>query len=182
MKGVVFTEFLEMVEAAHSFDMVDTIIEKSHIASQGAYTAVGTYPPEEMVALVDALAAETGTPREELLRQFGSHLFERFIVLYPAFFQNVDSAFDFLPRVDRYIHTEVQKLYPDAALPYVGCERLSETEALVTYRSPRCMGKLARGLIEGCIAHFGRPIAVVETQEPESNGREVLFRLHLQAA
>ena len=44
MKGIVFTEFLEMVEDKFSADMVDDIIDDCDLASGGAYTAVGTYP------------------------------------------------------------------------------------------------------------------------------------------
>ena len=43
MKGIVFTEFLEMVEDKFSFDVVDTIIEQSELESGGVYNAgVGT--------------------------------------------------------------------------------------------------------------------------------------------
>ena len=42
MKGIVFTEFLEMVEAQFGLDTVDAIIENSDLPSRGAYTAVGT--------------------------------------------------------------------------------------------------------------------------------------------
>lgn len=38
MKGMVFTEFLDMVETKFSAAMVDDIIEDSQVASGGAYT------------------------------------------------------------------------------------------------------------------------------------------------
>lgn len=40
MKGIVFTEFLEMVESHHSADMVDDIIDAARLVSGGIYTAV----------------------------------------------------------------------------------------------------------------------------------------------
>lgn len=43
MKGIVFTEFVDMVEAQFSADMVDDILDDAAPASGGAYTAVGTY-------------------------------------------------------------------------------------------------------------------------------------------
>ena len=49
MKGIVFTEFLEMVEASYGLQTVDTIIENASLPSEGAYTAVGTYDFNEMV-------------------------------------------------------------------------------------------------------------------------------------
>ena len=43
MKGIVFTEFLEMVEEKYGLEMVDDIIENANLQSHGAYTSVGTY-------------------------------------------------------------------------------------------------------------------------------------------
>jgi len=52
MKGMVFTEFLEMVEDQFGFTMADKIISEAELASGGVYTSVGTYHHQEMVALV----------------------------------------------------------------------------------------------------------------------------------
>lgn len=43
MKGIIFTEFLEMVEDRFSPEIADRIIEASDLPSRGVYTAVGTY-------------------------------------------------------------------------------------------------------------------------------------------
>jgi Haem-NO-binding len=51
MKGVVFTEFLEMVEDRFSPEMADRIIEGAELASGGVYTTVGTYDHGEMIQL-----------------------------------------------------------------------------------------------------------------------------------
>ncbi|HBR92854.1 MAG TPA: hypothetical protein DEA90_01670, partial [Opitutae bacterium] len=67
MKGMVFTNFLEMVEERYGIDMVDTIIDASDLPSNGAYTAVGTYPHTEMVSLLISLEKETGVTVSELL-------------------------------------------------------------------------------------------------------------------
>ena len=122
MKGIVFTEFLEMVESRFSFDMVDDILDDARPASGGAYTAVGTYPHDEMVALVSALSARSGLAVADLLRAFGAHLFGRFVQGYPDFFARVDNAFDFLAGIEDIIHAEVRKLYPDAELPHFTIE------------------------------------------------------------
>ena len=62
MKGIVFTEFLEMIEARHDGDFVDDLIVTAGLPHDGAYTAVGTYPHTEMVALVVRYSAMAGTP------------------------------------------------------------------------------------------------------------------------
>jgi len=43
MKGIIFTEFLEMVEDRFSPEIADRIIEAADLPSGGAYTAIGTY-------------------------------------------------------------------------------------------------------------------------------------------
>ena len=87
MKGIVFTEFLDMVESAYSADLVDDIIEDADLESGGVYTAVATYPHQEMVALVTALCQRTGLGMPDALKGFGHYLFGRFHALYPQFFQ-----------------------------------------------------------------------------------------------
>jgi hypothetical protein len=163
VKGVVFTEFMEMVESRMGLDMLDRIITEAGLPNDGAYTSVGTYDHAELVRLVTALSRATGLSNGELVFVFGKHLFARFIVNYPALFIHATDAFDFLSRVDGVIHVEVRKLYPDAELPKLDCTRPSEREMTIIYRSPRGFGDLAAGLMAGCIAHFEAPISVSRT-------------------
>src|SRR5688500_10275861 len=96
MKGVVFTEFIDMVENRFSLEMAERIISKCDLPSGGAYTAVGTYDHREMVALVAALSNETDTPVPTLLHVYGEHLFGRFVALFPQFFHESGKALEFL--------------------------------------------------------------------------------------
>lgn len=154
MKGVVFTEFLEMVEEAFSPDMADNIIEASTLSSGGVYTTLGTYDHEELLQLVTHLSQETSATIPELVRSFGEHLFTRFFLSYPIFFEDVDSSFDFLLGLEDYIHVEVKKLYNDAELPSFEYDTSQPGRFVMVYRSSRPFGDLAEGLIRGCIAHF----------------------------
>lgn len=177
MKGVVFTEFLEMVESRFSADMVDDIIDDADLPSGGAYTAVGTYPHEEMVALVVALSTRSGAAVRDLLLAFGEHLFGRFVAGYPAFFTGVTDAFAFLAGIEDVIHREVRKLYPDAELPRFDVERHTATELVLLYRSGRHFEDLAEGLMRGCVAHFGGGITIARTVVGEGDARTERFVL-----
>ena len=42
MKGIVFSEFLDLVEVKFGLEMVDKIIDQSNLESKGVYTSVGT--------------------------------------------------------------------------------------------------------------------------------------------
>lgn len=158
MKGIVFTEFLEMVEKTFSPETADQIILASELPHGGAYTAVGTYPHAEMVSLVVHLSEVSATPVPDLLRTFGRHLFSRFVALYPAFFPSGMDTLTFLAGVETHIHAEVLKLYPDAQLPRFDTRRAGEDELVMDYRSDRAMHDLAEGLIQGCIQHFGERV------------------------
>ena len=173
MKGMVFTEFLEMVEAKFSADMVDDIISDSDLPNGGAYTSVGTYDHSELVQMVVALSNRTNIPAPTLVQVFGEHLFGRFHVLYPKFFVGTTSALDFLEGIETVIHTEVRKLYPDAQLPQFDCTRSADGLQML-YSSPRHFGDLAEGLIKGAVAHFGGGIEV--TRIPQANG-DIVFNM-----
>ena len=56
MKGIVFTEFLDMVEARFTPEVADRMITAAAVPSSGAYTAVGTYDYHEIIQLVVQLS------------------------------------------------------------------------------------------------------------------------------
>lgn len=181
MKGIVFTEFLEMVEEGFSETLADELLEGCDLPSGGSYTAVGTYDHAELVQLVQALSAKTGTPVPDLVRAFGRHLFGRFVAMYPHLFAGVHSAFDFLRNIETHIHAEVKKLYPDAELPSFECVERAPGHMEMTYRSPRGFADLAEGLILGCAEHFGESIRIEREALPGNGGQAVRFSLRQSA-
>lgn len=70
MKGVVFTEFMEMVEARMGLDMLDHIITEAALPNDGAYSSVGTYDHAELLRLVTALSNATGLSTSQLIFMF----------------------------------------------------------------------------------------------------------------
>jgi hypothetical protein len=157
MKGVVFTEFLEMVENAHSPLMAEQLLTEIEPKSGGVYTRVGTYDYQELVAMVCQLGRHTGTPVPDLLHTFGRYMFSRFLAGFPQFFDGETSVLGFLPKLDGHIHGKVRKLYADAELPEFTAES-APGMLTTTYISSRPLAKFAKGLIEAAIAHFGRPV------------------------
>jgi hypothetical protein len=175
MKGIVFTEFLEMIEEKHSPDFADELIETAGLPHDGAFTAVGTYPHTEMVSLVVRYAAMADQLVPDVLRKFGQHLFSRFVILYPVFFRGIDDPKVLLAGIEDVIHVEVRKLYPDAELPSFVAVWPSPEVLELTYRSERHLADLAEGLMEGCIAHFGKPHTIRRHPADQEGG--VLFRI-----
>lgn len=179
MKGIVFTEFLQMVEDVFSANMVDDIIDETNPASGGAYTNVGTYDHREIVNMVIELSKRTGIGVNELIRSFGQHLFMRFTLGYPGFFQGIDDAFVFLSGIENIIHAEVRKLYPDAELPRFETEYYDAKKLILLYKSSRHFEDLAEGLILGCIDHFKQNISVQRETVGDGESRYERFSLNL---
>lgn len=178
MKGIVFREFIEMVENEFSLEIADAIISASELSTNGAYTSVGTYPHTEMVSLVVNLSQQTGQPVPALLNHFGRHLFKRFTVIHPRYVNNYHSAFELLQQLDGNIHVEVKKLYDDAELPSFSYESLPDGGMHFDYRSHRGLADFAEGLIQGCIAHFGHPVTVSRIDLPaDEKGAHTRFTL-----
>lgn len=168
MKGIVFTEFLEMCEASHGLMFTNKLIIDSDLKSNGAYTSVGTYDHGEIFKLVKNLSERTGVPEDQLFQDFGKHLFTQFFKLYPLFFESIEDPFVFLESVDKHIHKEVIKLYPDAQLPKFQSE-VSNNRMTMTYSSPRNMSSFAKGLIIGCMEHYNTGYTMNESKTPEGN-------------
>ncbi len=128
-----------------------------------------------MGRLVTELSKRSNAGVSDLLRVYGRHLFGRFHQGYNGFFNGIKDSFSFLSTVQNVIHVEVRKLYPDAELPEFESTRLAPNHLSMIYRSPRCLGDFAEGLIEGCIAHFGEHIKITRTTE--AGGQVVRFDL-----
>ncbi|CAH0994799.1 hypothetical protein EMA8858_00911 [Emticicia aquatica] len=154
MKGIVFTEFIEMVEKQFGYEMIDKIILSSDLKSGGAYTTVGTYDHKEMSTLVHALSTRTNIPVAQLYKIYGNYLFKILYKNYPFLFEKSTNAFEFLEGIDNHIHIAVKKLYPDAELPNFEITRLSNNVLEMIYHSERKMSDFADGLIEGALEHF----------------------------
>jgi len=178
MKGMVFTELIEMIEAKFSLELAESIIEACALPSGGAYTAIGTYDHRELVALVVELSKRTGAPITALIHAFGGHLFATFLKDRPSLFEQMGGTFALLERLDDTIHVEVHKLYPDAELPRFHAERLSPTHLALTYTSERGFADLAHGLIDAAIAHYREPITVAVEDLSDGRRAHVRFDLH----
>lgn len=176
MKGIVFTEFLEMVEAGHGMDIVDELLELPGLSNGGSYTSVGTYEFAELASMVVKLSMVLDVPMEDLLQAYGVHLFGRFADMFPEMFEGQEDWKRFLSGVHNRIHVEVRKLYPEAELPNFDCHVDGECITL-TYSSPRPLAPFAEGLIRGCLVHFGVDAEVSCELTGDKDGTAAIFKV-----
>ncbi|KJY80855.1 heme NO-binding domain-containing protein [Vibrio nigripulchritudo] len=176
MKGLIFTEFLELVEEKFGLPTVDKILFQSE--DDGIYTSVGSYDHRDLVKLIVALSKETGVAPEDLQEVFGRTVFNKLLSsLAPEeALSHSQCTFQFLRHVEEYIHLEVKKLYPDAHPPKFTFQTENESELVMDYKSARCMGSVCKGLILGCADHFSEKLKI--TMNPMTdNASHVRFIL-----
>ncbi len=174
MKGMLFTEFLELVETQFGLQAVDEMIAKAQPASGGAYTTVGNYPHAEMVNMVVALHHSTNIPIKDLLKLFGKYLFSKLATMHPQIIENISDPFDLLQNIEETIHVEVKKLYADARPPMFETILRTHHELVITYQSSRKLGDVAEGLIIGCGEYYQVNLTVEQIPLVE-DGTKVKF-------
>lgn len=158
MKGVVFNIVEEVVVNLYDEDTWDDVIDAAGV--HGTYSSPGSYPDEDLYAIVGAAAELLGVEVPALLRIVGQKAFDGLARRYPDLVGAQTSTIKFLSHVEDYIHPEVKKLYPEAILPKFEFSDLPTGETRMLYSSPRGLHHLAEGLIEGAAERFGETIRV----------------------
>ena len=177
MKGIVFTEFSEMVEKMFGEEMLDDIIVATQPKSGGAYTTVGTYDHAELVNMVVELNKRTNVPVPKLIYTFGEYLGVTFAEKFTSFFVAAGNTFEFLKQIDNHIHVEVKKLYPDAELPGFSYKVGDDPENAfeLHYSSSRGFADLAEGLICSTAKYYGEKFNIVRRDWVEGDVHHCLF-------
>ncbi|MAW97032.1 MULTISPECIES: heme NO-binding domain-containing protein [unclassified Leeuwenhoekiella] len=178
MKGIVFTEFLELVEERYGLEMVDHLITEADLPSGGVYTSVGTYQFSEMLSLLVELSEQTGTPIDSLLEVYGEHFFGVVLKSYPGFIAQYTDPLDLLASIESHIHVEVRKIYPDAELPVFRVLEKDTDKLTLVYRSSRAMYAFGKGLKQRTLAHFGQQAEIL-VEKIKEDGTEVKFSIRI---
>lgn len=177
MKGIVFTEFLDLVEAKFGLKMVDEIISKSDLETGGAYTSVGTYKFSEMLQLLQHLSANTKISIDDLLLIYGEHFFSVLEESYPGLLATYTDPIDMISSIENHIHIEVRKIYPDAELPTFEIIEKTNNSLVLLYKSSRAMHHFGLGLMNKTFEHFDARATIV-LEKLKVDGTEVKFLIN----
>jgi hypothetical protein len=180
VKGIVFTEFLEMVEEEHSPAFLEDVIAEANLASGGAYTAVGQYPDEELLTLLRLVSEKTGTAEQILLKRFGERIFKTFCKRYHRIIRSTPNAYMLFEQVENTIHREVKKLYPDAECPSFELERHSPIRYSLIYNSSRPLGDLCEGIIRAALSHHGERGSISRTELQSHPKTRIRFEITIR--
>jgi hypothetical protein len=86
------------------------------------------------------------------------------------------NLFTFLDSIEKYIHPEVLKLYPEAELPTFKAEINNKAEMTLHYMSSRKLSDLAIGLIKGASKYFNETVDILKISEAY-NGEKVVLKI-----
>ncbi|MBU3013052.1 heme NO-binding domain-containing protein [Polaribacter vadi] len=174
MKGIVFTEFLELVEEKFGIEMVDKIITSSDLESNGVYTSIGTYSFSEMLQLLQHLSNNTGVSIDDLLLVYAEHFFSVIEKSYPGLLATYKDPIEMISSIENHIHIEVRKIYPDAELPVFILEEKTKNSLTLIYKSSRAMHHFGLGLMNKTFEHFNSSAEIV-LEKIKEDGTEVRF-------
>ena len=154
MKGIVFTEFLDLVEERFGLEMVDAIISQSKLESKGVYTSIGTYSFSELLQLLQNLKIQTGISIDNLLLIYGEHFFSVIETNYKDLLSSYNDPIEMLASIENHIHVEVRKIYNDAELPTFIIKEKTKKTLILIYKSSRSMHHFGLGLMNKTFEHF----------------------------
>jgi len=174
MKGIVFTEFLDLVEDKFGIEMVDKIINQSKLESEGVYTSIGTYRFSEMLQLLQNLNENTGIAIDDLLLVYGEHFFGVIERSYPGLLATYKDPIEMISSIENHIHVEVRKIYPDAELPTFLIEEKNKNSLVLIYQSSRAMHHFGLGLMNKTFEHFNAKASII-IEKIKEDGTEVRF-------
>jgi hypothetical protein len=174
MKGIVFTEFLDLVEDKFGIEMVDDIITNAKLESEGVYTSIGTYSFSEMLQLLQNLSKNTGVSIDNLLLIYAEHFFSVIKQSYPGLLETYKDPIEMISSIEDHIHVEVRKIYPDAELPTFVVEDRTENSLVLIYTSSRAMHHFGLGLMNKTFEYFNST-AEITLEKIKEDGTEVRF-------
>lgn len=166
MKGIVFNLLESVVQDRYGEETWESLLETTGL--EGAYTAVGSYPDEELAELVKAGSSALNIPEDELVRWFGRACMPLLAERYPSFFEPHTKTRDFLMTLNEVIHPEVRKLFPGAYAPSFEFDASEGKDLSLSYHSHRGLCAFAEGLIDGAAEHYGEKVSI---QQPSCTKR-----------
>ena len=161
MKGIVYNLLEECVSREYGADTWDSLLDAAGL--DGVYTSLGSYPDQNLFALVAAASDTLGQPADTVIRWFGRHALPILADQYPRFFAPHRTTRSFVLTLNDIIHPEVRKIYPGADVPVFDFDTSSDV-LVMGYRSSRKLCAFAEGLLEGAADHYGELIAITQPQ------------------
>ncbi|HYR54389.1 MAG TPA: heme NO-binding domain-containing protein [Methylomirabilota bacterium] len=128
----------------------------------GGYDLSGKYPDDELLMIIRGLVEATGRPPEEIVEEFGVALVPGLLEVYGFLVDPRWSFIEFLLHTEDVIHRGVRINSANARPPELQAVRAGADSVTISYRSPRKLCALAKGIVRGAAAHYKVDITISE--------------------
>lgn len=176
MKGIFFTEFLEMVEKDYGIDVAEKIISDLGVGNQGVYESAQDYSYKQFEEMCALLSWETGSTVSDVTKNFGEYLFSRFVILFRPNFAGNSDIFNFLDKIDHFIHEKIKDSFTEVQIPDFRAVKIDESTFQMSYKTEKLLIDLAIGLFMGCQRFFNEELTL-NTEFISEKSKLVCFTL-----
>ena len=152
MHGLIFLELKKFVESLGEGTW-DKLRQAAGLGDK-VFLPIQEYADADAIALITSASQLIGKSTNEVLELFGEFIAPDLIKMYQALIDPAWRTLDLLEHTEETIHKVVRLQNPGAKPPRLQVTRLSATEAILRYDSPRKMCALAKGIITGLAKYY----------------------------
>jgi hypothetical protein len=176
MKGIFFTELLELTEEEYGINLTEKIIAELGVGNNGVYEATYDYEYSQFVELCDILSFEVRNSPSDLVKNFGEYLFSRLVILFRPNFAGNSDIFEFLGKIENFLHHSIQDRFTKLEIPSFRAIQINDSTFQMSYQSEELLIDLAIGLFMGCQRFFNEELTL-KTEFISKGNKLVCFTL-----
>ena len=172
MKGTVVATWIQTARNVWGNEVTEKAMKKVGWQPDRLFSPTEDVDDAKPKNFVAEIAGLTGKTQDDIWLTIGKDNINTFFKIYPAFFKK-ENLYSFL-RSMFDVHVIITKRIPGANPPELLIKPLSETEAMLSYRSQRGMFGYLKGLLAGAAEHFKEPI---QTEIAESSADSMKIKI-----
>lgn len=181
MKGVIFKILEQFVHDTFGPEFFEEVLDETSLETTPPFLGPGTYPDQDLIALVGTTIAKAGLELEDALFAVGKYAFPKLADSFPGITDQHADARSLVRSVHSVIHVEVRKLFPEASPPDFEYGEAPDGRLELTYRSSRKLCWFLRGLLAGCAEHYESEVHVEESRCMHHGHDECCLRIEFVA-
>ncbi len=158
MKGIVFNLLEQFITDSFGEEKYEEILSQCTLKTKEPFVGPGSYPDDDLMAIVSKSVELLGIDIADALRKFGRYCFLKLAEKFPDFVRLHNHPKPFLKTVESIIHVEVRKLLKDAKPPEFVYDESDPDNLIIKYQSKRKLCQFMEGMIEGVGDYYKSPI------------------------
>ena len=95
MKGIIFNLLEDYISETHGDDICEEIFESTALFTKDPFVGPGTYPDEDLLALIETMINKLSIEAKDAQRSLGKFMLQRMVKRYPDFFKNTECPKEF---------------------------------------------------------------------------------------